>query len=64
MYKVYDKRTNETLKTGTEWDCMEFILENHPEGTEMYKHLIIGKAVCPYCGNEGTHYCPGPTNIR
>ena len=42
-YKVYDVRTNETLKTGTEWECMEFILENHPQGTELYEYLVIGK---------------------
>jgi hypothetical protein len=47
MYKVYDKRTNEILKTGSEWECMEFILENYPNGTEMYEHLMIGKNVTP-----------------
>lgn len=38
--RVVDTRNNVTLFTGTEWECMEFALENYPR--EEFPHVLIG----------------------
>ncbi|MCC2250054.1 hypothetical protein JUJ52_08750 [Virgibacillus sp. AGTR] len=39
-FMVYDKTTNETIfEANTEWECMEYMLEKHPNDD----NVIIGR---------------------
>lgn len=38
--RVVNTETDETLFTGTEWECMEWALENYPNDD----HIKVGKS--------------------
>ena len=41
-YKVCDQRNNAIFFEGTEWECMQFVLEKYPDGEPGSEFMKIG----------------------